>query len=57
MMDKVGKVFIAYPPLCKCVICDAIFSWEASRIHSDEICFPGPSACPPNPYGVVLGEA
>jgi len=57
MMDRVGKVFIAYPPLRKCVICDVIFSWEASRVHSDEICFPAQSACPPFSYGVVLGEA
>jgi hypothetical protein len=57
MMDRVGKIFIAQPPLRKCVICDVIFKLEASRVHSDEICFPAPSACPPFSYGVVLGEA
>ena len=57
MMDKVGKVFIAYPPICKCVICEVLFSWEASRIHSEEICFPDPSACPPITYCVMQGEA
>jgi hypothetical protein len=57
MMDRVGKIFIAQPPLRKCVICDVIFKLEASRVHSDEICFPAPPACPPIRYGVVLGEA
>jgi hypothetical protein len=57
MMDRVGKIFIAYPPLGKCVICDVLFSWEAGRVHSDEICFPAPSACPPITYGVSKGEA
>jgi hypothetical protein len=57
MTDRVGKVFIAYPPLRKCVICDVVFSWEASRVHSDEICFPAPPECPPITYGVMQGEA
>ena len=57
MTDRVGKVFIAYPPLRKCVICDVVFSWEASRVHSDEICFPAPPECPPMTYGVMQGEA
>jgi hypothetical protein len=57
MTDIVGKIFIAYPPLCKCVICDVLFTWEASRVHSDEICFPGPAACPPIPRGVIAGAA
>jgi len=57
MMDRVGKVFIALPPLRKCVICNAVFSWEASRVHSDEICFPAPPECPPIPYGVTEGTA
>ena len=28
MMDRVGKIFIAYPPLRKCVICDVVFKAE-----------------------------
>jgi hypothetical protein len=57
MMDKVGKVFIVQPPLRKCVICDVLMSRAECRVHSVEICFPAPSACPPIPYGVVEGEA
>jgi hypothetical protein len=57
MTDRIGKIFIALPPLRKCVICDVVFSWEAGRAHSDEICFPAPQKCPPIPYGVVRGEA
>jgi hypothetical protein len=57
MMDKVGKVFIAKPPLRKCVVCDVLMSREASRVHSDEICFPAPPECPPITYGVMQGEA
>jgi hypothetical protein len=30
MTDKVGKVFIAQPPLRKCVICDVPMSRDAS---------------------------
>jgi hypothetical protein len=56
MMDKVGKIFIAHPPLRQCVVCDVLFTREASRIHSDEICFPAP-ACPPIPHGVTAGAA
>jgi hypothetical protein len=55
--DTVGKVFIKRGSLCKCVISDVLFNWEASRVHSDEICFPAPSACPPITYGVMQGEA
>ena len=57
MTDRVGKLFIAYPPLCKCLVCDLLFTWEASRVHSDEICFPAPSACLPITHGVMQGEA
>lgn len=57
MMDIVGKIFIARGSLRKCVVCDVLFSWEASRVHSDEICFPAPPECPPITYGVVQGEA
>jgi hypothetical protein len=57
MMDRVGKIFVALPPLRKCAICDVIFKLEASREHSDEICFPAPPDCPPIPYGVTAGAA
>jgi hypothetical protein len=57
MMDFVGKVFIKRGSFCKCVICDVLFTREASRVHSEETCFPVPPACQPIPYGVVLGEA
>jgi len=57
MMDRVGKVFIYQGSLRKCVICGMLFSREASRVYSDEICFPTPSACPSIPYGVIQGEA
>jgi hypothetical protein len=55
--DFAGKVFIKRGSHNKCVICDVLFTREASRVHSDETCFPAPPACPPIPYGVVLGEA
>ena len=57
MKDKIGKVFIAQPPLSRCMICDVLMSREASRVHSTQTCFPTPPECPPIPYGVVLGEA
>jgi hypothetical protein len=57
MMDKIGKIFIAQPPLSRCLVCDVLFSRDASRVHSAEICFPVPPACPHFSYGVVLGEA
>jgi hypothetical protein len=57
MMDKVGKPFVVKGSFRKCLVCDVLFTHEASRIHSDEICFPGPSACPPITYGVMQGEA
>ena len=57
MMDKVGKVFVVKGPLRRCLVCDVPFTHEASRIHSDEICFPAPSACPPILHGVTAGTA
>ena len=57
MMDKVGKPFVVKGSLRRCLVCDVLFTREASRVHSDETCFPAPPACPPIPYGVVLGEA
>jgi hypothetical protein len=57
MKDKVGKIFVVKGPLRRCLVCDVLFTHEASRIHSDEICFPGPAACPPITYGVMQGEA
>jgi hypothetical protein len=57
MTDKVGKIFVVKGPRRRCLVCDVLFTHEASRIHSDEICFPAPSACPPIRYGVMLGEA
>jgi hypothetical protein len=57
MMDKVGKVLIAQGSQRRCVICDGIYSREASRMHSVETCFLVPSACPPIPDGVTAGTA
>jgi hypothetical protein len=57
MMDRVGKVFTAYPPLRRCLVCDLLFTREASREHSTQTCFPVPSACPPIRYGVAEGQA
>jgi hypothetical protein len=57
MMDRVGKIFTAYPPLRQCLVCDVLFSLEASRVHSGEICFPAPPECPPISYGVTAGTA
>jgi hypothetical protein len=56
-MDKVGKVFVMEAGFGRCLICDLLFTRAASREHSDEICFPTPSACPPISYGVFQGEA
>jgi hypothetical protein len=56
-MDKVGKIFVVKGSFRRCLVCDVLFTHEASRIHSDEICFPVPSACPSITYGVMLGEA
>ena len=56
-MDRVGKVFIWQGLHSKCVVCDVLMSREASREHSSETCYPASPACPPIPYGVVLGEA
>jgi hypothetical protein len=57
MMDTAGKVFVVQGSLRRCLICDVLFSREASRDHSDEICFPARSACPPIPHGVTAGAA
>jgi hypothetical protein len=57
MRDRLGKVFTAYPPLRQCLVCDVLFSLEASRVHSDETCCPAPPECPPFSYGVMKGEA
>jgi hypothetical protein len=57
MMDKVGKIFVVKGSLRRCLVCDVLFTHEASRVHSDEICFPGPPECPPITYGVMQGEA
>ena len=57
MMDAVGKVFVVRGSLRKCFVCDVLMSHAASRVHSDEICFPTPPECPPITYGVMQGEA
>jgi hypothetical protein len=57
MTDIVGKPFVVKGSLRRCLVCDVLFTHEASRIHSDEICFPGPAACPPITYGVTAGTA
>ncbi len=46
MMDRIGKIFVAQPPLSKCMICDVLMSRAASRAHSTEICFPAPASVP-----------
>jgi hypothetical protein len=58
MMDRVGKVFIAYPPLRRGLGCEQLFSLEGAEEHSRVPCFPQSDLwCPTIPYGVVLGEA
>jgi len=57
MMDKVGKVFIVQGSLRRCLICDGLFTRDASREHFGETCFPTPPACPPIRYGVTEGAA
>jgi hypothetical protein len=57
MTDREGKIFIAQGSFRQCVVCDVLMSRAASRVHSDESCYPAPSACPPFSHGVVLGEA
>jgi hypothetical protein len=57
MTDRVGKIFVVRGSLRKCFICDVLMSHAASRVHSDEICFPAPPECPPITYGVMQGEA
>jgi hypothetical protein len=58
MMDKVGKVFIYQAAgVSRCLVCDVLFTREASRKHSTETCFPAPPECPPIPYGVTASAA
>jgi hypothetical protein len=42
MMDRVGKIFIAYPPLRRCLGCEQLFSQEGAAEHSRVPCFPEP---------------
>ena len=56
-MEKVGKVFIVQGSLRRCLICDGLFTRDASREHFGETCFPTPPACPPIRYGVTEGAA
>jgi hypothetical protein len=55
--DTLGKVFVVQGESRRCLVCDVLFTREASREHSVETCFPAPSACPPITYGVMQGEA
>jgi hypothetical protein len=57
MTDIVGKIFVVKGSFRKCLVCDVLFTHQASRIHSDDICFSGPAACPPIPRGVTAGAA
>ena len=57
MMDMLGKVFVVQGESRRCLACDLLFTREASREHSVEICFAAPSACPPIPHGVTDGAA
>ena len=57
MTDREGKIFIAQGSFRQCVVCDVLMSRAASRVHSDETCYPAPPACPKIRYGVTQGEA
>jgi hypothetical protein len=53
-MDKLGKIFIAHPPLRRCLACEELFSWEGAAEHARVPCLPQPDLwCPPIPYGTV----
>jgi hypothetical protein len=48
MTDRVGKVFVAYPPLRRCLACEQLFSREGAEEHSRVQCLPQPDLwCPP----------
>lgn len=58
MMDRIGKIFTAYPPLRQCLGCEQMFSLEAAEEHSRVPCLPQPDIwCPPITYGVTAGAA
>ena len=41
-MDTVGKVFMVDGEFRRCLVCDDLFTREASREHSAATCFPPP---------------
>ena len=56
-METVGKVVFVQGSLRRCLICDGLFTRDASREHFGETCFPKPPSYPPIPYGVTEGAA
>jgi hypothetical protein len=49
--ERVGKVFIVEGADCRrCLVCDDLFTREASKRHSAVICFP-PDLLPPRRRG------
>jgi hypothetical protein len=42
-MDMVGKIFRAEQGMRRCMVCEELFTREASREHSDEPCQPKPA--------------
>jgi hypothetical protein len=58
MMDRVGKVFTAYPPLRQCLACEQLFSREGAAEHARVPCFPEPAMWSPSvTHGVTAGTA
>jgi hypothetical protein len=40
MKDKIGKIYIEYPPLRQCLACEQLFSRERAAEHARVPCFP-----------------
>jgi hypothetical protein len=54
MMDRVGKVFTAYPPLRQCLACEELFSREGAAEHAQVPCFPESELwCPSLQYPIA----
>lgn len=43
-MDSVGKVFAVEGLFRRCLVCDGLFTIEASKEHAVAICFPKPDS-------------
>ena len=47
-MDTVGKTFVVEGTFRRCLVCDDLFTVEASKEHATATCFPPPDlGCPP----------